>query len=566
MAAVSEAEASVKARGMRAPFRHPDFRRLAVGLAISQTGDWLYNVALLVLVIRTTHSAAWVAAAGIVRLLPYVMLGTFGGLIADRYSRKRVMIVSDLARAGIMALLVVVSVGSGGALSAIVLAGLSTSFAVAYNPALSAGLPLLVDEDELSAANSIITTITNVCVALGPAVGGVLLVLGSPATAFGVNAVSFLASAAAVSRVRTDLGPKPTEAHEREPGMRERLREGIDAIRGSTDVVVLVATWTANAFLYGTEIVLFALLATGRLGIGEDGMSFLYAALGVGGIAAATIAHRAADRPRQGAVLGVATLLIAAAFAGYAFTTSPAVGYGLAMIDGAASIVVDVLVLTSLQRMLGNEVLGRAIGAVDSIVVAGILVGSIAVPPVVDLVGVRGAVLATSAIVGVVGLLVLARARAIDRRSEQRAAELEPRVALLYGLDIFTGSSRATLEALAEELTPLHVGAGEIVIREGDEPDDLFIVGGGHLTVTISGHGRVGGMQDGDYFGEIGLLQHVPRTATVTAATDCELWRMPGETFLRLVNEGGLQSSSLVANLQQRMASTRSIRREESVT
>jgi hypothetical protein len=347
--------------------------------------------------------------------------------------------------------------------------------------------------------------------------------------------------------------------------MRERLREGIDAIRGSTDVMVLVATWTANAFLYGTQIVLFALLATGRLDIGEDGMSFLYAALGIGGIAAATIAHRAADRPRQGAVLGVATLVTAVAFAGYAFTTSPAVGYGLAIVDGAASIVLDVLVLTSLQRMLGNEVLGRAFGAVDSIVVGGMLVGSIAVPPVVDLVGVRGAVLATSAVVGAVGLLVLARARAIDRRAADRAADLAPRVALLERLDIFAGASRATLEAIAEELTPEHVAAGRVVIHEGDEPDDLFIVARGRLIVTTSAHGRVGELKDGDYFGEIGLLQHVPRTATVTAAADCELSRMPGETFLRLVNEGGLQSSSLFANLQQRMASTRSSRREETV-
>ena len=60
---MTEATKAINKRGMRAPFRHKDFRRLSIGLAISQTGDWLYNVALLVLVIRTTHSAAWVAAA-----------------------------------------------------------------------------------------------------------------------------------------------------------------------------------------------------------------------------------------------------------------------------------------------------------------------------------------------------------------------------------------------------------------------------------------------------------------------------------------------------------------------
>ena len=558
-------EESGRSRGMRAPFRHADFRRLALGLAISQTGDWLYNVALIVLVFRATHSATWVAAAGIVRLVPYVALGTFGGVVADRYSRKRVMIVSDLARAAIMALLVVVDLRSGSALFAILLAGLSTSFAVAYGPALSAGLPLIVSEDELSAANSITSTIQNVCIALGPAVGGVLLVLGSPATAFAVNAVSFLGSAIAVSRVRADLGPTPASAsaHQEDPSMWVRLRVGIDALRGSTDVIVLVAAWTASAFLYGTQIVLFALLATGRLHIGDNGMSFLYAAVGVGGIAAAAVAHRAADRPRQGVTLALATVIPAVAFAGYAFTTTPAVGYVLAGIDGGASIVLDVLVLTSLQRMLGNEVMGRAFGAVDSIVIGGMLLGSIVVPPVVGAIGVRGAVLASSSVVGSVGLLVLLRARAIDRRGALRATDLAPRVALLSGQDIFAGASRAVLEAIADELTPVSVAAGDVVIHEGAEADDLYIVRHGHFDVTTAQKGRVGELKDGDYFGEIGLLHKIPRTATVTASMNGELWRMPGETFLQLVNEGGQRSSSLASNMQHRMATVRSVQRDD---
>lgn len=559
------AEASGKQRGMRAPFRHPDFRKLATGLAISQTGDWLYNVALIVLVIRATHSATWVAAAGIVRLVPYVAFGSLGGVVADRFPRKRVMIVSDLARAGIMGLLALVDLTSGSALIAIVLSGLSTCFAVAYGPALNAGIPLIVTEDELSAANSISSTIQNVCIAVGPAVGGVLLLLGSPATAFIVNAASFLGSAIAVARVEADLGPAPTEEHHVEPSMLVRLRVGLDALRGSADVIVLVATWTAASFLYGTQIVLFALLATGRLGIGDDGMSFLYAALGVGGIAAAGVAHRAADRPRQGMTLAITTLIPAAAFAGYAFTTSPALGYLLAAIIGATSIVLDVLVLTSLQRMLGNEVMGRAFGAVDSIVVAGMLLGSVVIPPAATLVGVRGAVLASSAVVGVVGILVLLRARGIDQRGAKRAADLAPRVALLEGQEIFAGSSRAMLEAFAEALSPERVAAGQVVIHEGAEPDDLFIVEHGHFDVMTAAKGKVGELSDGEYFGEIGLLHKIPRTATVTASTDADLWRMPGEMFLQLVNEGGQRSSSLAANMQYRLSTVRAPRQEEAV-
>jgi predicted MFS family arabinose efflux permease len=544
-------------RGMRAPFRHRDFRLLTAGLAISQTGDWLYNVALLVLVLRSTGSATWVAAAGIVRLLPYVLFGTLGGVVADRYPRKQVMIASDVLRSVVMVLLAVVDLTSGSAAFAIGLAGLSTIFAVAYTPAEAASLQLIVDEDELAPANSVTSTITNACIALGPAVGGVLLLLGAPSTAFFVNAATFLGSAVLVAWIRTDLGPSRGEQHVAQTGGTwQRIREGVHAIGASPDVLVLVGAWCANAFLYGGEIVLWALLAAGRLGIGADGLSFLYAGFGVGGILAAAVAHRAAVRSRQGVILGLATIVTGLSFAGFAFTHSPAVGYALVALDGAASIVLDVLVLTSLQRMLGNEVMGRAIGAVDSLVVGAMLLGSLVAPPLVDALEVPGAVLAVAAVVLAAGLLVLVRAHRIDRRAAARVEELAPRVALLVALDIFTGASRATLEALAAELRPKHVRAGEVVLHEGDEPDDLYVVASGELTVTTEQAGQVGQLHEGEYFGEIGLLHRIPRTATVTAVTDCDLWRVPGDTFLRLVNEGGHRSASLSGNVASRLART----------
>ena len=76
-------DAKEKKRTMLVALRHRDFRLLVAGMVISQTGDWLYNVALLIFVLDRTHSGAWVAAAGIVRLVPYVVFGTFGGVIAE---------------------------------------------------------------------------------------------------------------------------------------------------------------------------------------------------------------------------------------------------------------------------------------------------------------------------------------------------------------------------------------------------------------------------------------------------------------------------------------------------
>ena len=78
------------------PLRIRDVRLLIAGLGLSQIGDWLYNVALIVFVLERTGSAAWVAAAGIIRLLPYVVFGPIGGWIADRCPRRATMVASDL--------------------------------------------------------------------------------------------------------------------------------------------------------------------------------------------------------------------------------------------------------------------------------------------------------------------------------------------------------------------------------------------------------------------------------------------------------------------------------------
>ena len=90
---------------LRAPLRHRAYRILLVGSTISQSGDWLYNVALAVYVFDRTGSAGWVAAATVLRLVPYIVLAPLGGVVADRFDRRRVMICSDLLRAVSMAAL-----------------------------------------------------------------------------------------------------------------------------------------------------------------------------------------------------------------------------------------------------------------------------------------------------------------------------------------------------------------------------------------------------------------------------------------------------------------------------
>jgi len=214
----------------RATLRNRDFRRLLSALAVSTAGDWVYGTALIIFVFEETHSAAWVAAASILRLIPYVLFGTLGGVIADRYDRRRVMVLADVSRAGLMFLLAAVAASSAPVALAIAITFISTAAGTPFGPALAATTPSIVKESDLSAANAALSTVEHTALVVGPALGGLLLILGSPTMAFALNGFTFLASAASVARIQV----KPEAAAEEERStLVKRLFEGLRAIASS---------------------------------------------------------------------------------------------------------------------------------------------------------------------------------------------------------------------------------------------------------------------------------------------------------------------------------------------
>ena len=547
-----------------APLRTRNVRLLIGGTGLSQIGDWLYNVALIVFVFNRTGSAAWVAAAGVVRLVPYVLFGTIGGMIADRRPRRGTMVASDVIRAMVMFVMTVVVASEGSPVLAVVLAGVATTFSVAYGPCVNAAIPRLVDEDDLSVVNTLSATVTNLSYALGPALGGVLLILGSPAAALAVNGFTFLMSAAFTAMIRGDLGPDaehiadvPIAEAVPIPIPSSRLIDGLHALMSSPFVIALVVTQVMTNVLYGMETVLYALASKDLLGMGVDGVAFLYAAIGVGGIAAAGIAQRLSGRSEASVILAVSAVLCGLPMATLAFIRVPSVAIAVLLVEGAAMIVVDVMVVTSLQRLLGADVLGRAFGTLDSLTVAGILVGIVLAPILVAKIGLDAALLTGGALMLVAGAGVLVQARAIDRSIEAYAGPLRVRVSSLRRLTIFRGATRSTLEHVAEVLREEPVGAGVSVIRQGDQPDDLFVVIEGGLEVvaeTTEGERIVAALGPGDFFGEIGLLRQIPRTATVRTVGPSHLYRIPGQEFLDIVSQGAVRSRVLTRAAQSRLA------------
>jgi MFS family permease len=189
---------------IRGALRYPAFRALLAGLAVSQAGDWLYNIALVTLVYQRTGSAMWAGVTTAARIVPMVVLGPFGGIVADRFDRRRVMVACDLVRLALMLMLALVAAANLPAVLAPVIAALATAAATPYLPSVAATTPRLVAGADLPGANAARAAVTGAGIIAGPALGGVLLLLGQPALAFAVNAATFGASAVCVLAIRAD--------------------------------------------------------------------------------------------------------------------------------------------------------------------------------------------------------------------------------------------------------------------------------------------------------------------------------------------------------------------------
>ena len=536
-----------------------DLRLLFGGLIVSATGSWAYNVALLAFVFERTHSLGWVGAAGLIRFVPVLLLSAYGGVIAERMERVRLMLSADLLCALWQGCLAVVAATGGPVALAFVFVALTAGTNVVYSPAVAATIPSVVGEDDLVAANALNGTIDNLVVIAGPAVGAGLLLIGSPAAAFAVNAGTFVASAAIVSRIRTRSRPVDV-TEEGTAGPLAQMAVGARTIMSLSAARTLVAFCALVSFVYGTDTVLFVGVSEHRLGTGQEGFGYLLAGLGLGGVLMAAAINRLAASRRLAPIIfaGVAGYTLPTAL--LAVTHSPGLAFALQILRGASTLVVDVLAITSLQRAVPSDQLARVFGVFWAFVLAAISLGTVLAPLAVSGLGLSGGLLVAAFAPFAIGLLGFPSLLSIDRGAAAATAALEPRVAVLEGLGIFATASRNVLERLAGAAREAAFAAGTRIVVEGEQADMLYVLVEGEVEVTARGEG--GGeervlrrMSAPSYFGEIGVLERIARTATVTAVTDCRCEEIDGDTLLEAL-AAAPPSSALMENARSRLALT----------
>ncbi len=517
-----------------------DVRLLFSGLIVSASGSWAYNVGLLAFVYGRTHSLAWVGAAGFVRFVPALLLSAYAGVVAERLERVRLMVSADVLCAIWQAGLAVVALSHGPVAVALCFSALTSSTAVVYSPSVSATIPNLVDEADLVAANALNATIENLTIISGPAIGALLLLAGSPTVVFIANAVSFAISALLVSRIKHRTRPVDV-TQDGSAGIMSQLAVGVRTILSLPAARTLVAFSALVSFVYGTDTVLFVGVATHKLGTGATGFGYLLAGLGIGGVVMAPLVDKLSARPRL-------AIIIIAGVAGYTLPTalltivhSPALAVLIQILRGGSTLVVDVLAITALQRSVPKDQLARVFGVFFAFVLAAITLGTVLTPVVARALGLDGALLTMAIAPFLLGLFGLPSLLAIDRRTAESTMRLAPRIAILEQLGIFATATRPLLERLASTSEDRDFESGDSIIVEGEDANYLYVLLEGEVDVSASG--EVGGsprhirtMVGPTYFGEIGILRHVPRTASVTALTPCKCTLIDGAALLDALN------------------------------
>jgi MFS family permease len=524
---------------LRVTARNDDVRRAELAWGASVCAEWAHFVALGVFAYGHGGSTA-VGVAGLLRLLPAAAIAPFASSLGDRFRRERFLLGVVLLGAAALV------VSAAGALldDRVIVFGAASAVGVCstlFRPALVSLLPSLArTARELIAANGATSTIESLGTLLGPLGAGVLVAFADVGAVFAASAAALLASAALLARVSV---PGRVAARASTAGV--EVWQGFKAIGEVPRARLLVGLIATQTFVRGCLNVLIVVAAYQVLHKGATEVGYLSAAIGAGGLVGALGAvslrgERLAPPFAWGLVLWGIPIALMAPLP----YTVPVIVL-LAMI-GAANSVVDVSGFTLLQRTVPDDVLTRVLGVTWGLAMGATAIGSFVTPALLGLIGLRPAFLVVGAILPVLVLVSYRQLLGID--SEVAPAS---QLGLIERIAVFAPLSLVAKERIASHLIEVDVAAGDVVIRVGETGDRFYVVGNGELTIdAVSQTIPIG---PGDFFGEIALLNDVPRTATVRADTDARLYALERDDFLAVVTGNSLARTEADAVAVERL-------------
>ncbi len=390
------------------PLRHRDFALLTTGSVISLIGDGFFHVALAWQVYEISNVPTALSFVGVAATLPLVLFVLLGGVFSDRYDRRLLMVSADILRGVALAAMALLSISGTIELwhLAVLMAfvGIGDAF---FNPASTAIMPDVVPEHELPQANALTGALRQMMVRLvGPALAGLVVALVGPGAAFGVDALTFFASAVAIFAIRT----RPELRAEIESGVRQTINDigdGFRYVRGQPWIwATLLSAMLSLLVFFGPVQVLVPFLVKNRLMLGPESLGAIFAAGGIGSILMAfAIGHFGLPRKRV-TVMYVSWTLGVAGMAVYGLMTDLWQGLIAAAITAALFELGQVIWTTMLQQRVPRNLLGR-VSSLDWMVSIGLVPVSYALTgPAAEVLG-PGTTMVVAALLGAVLMFVL---------------------------------------------------------------------------------------------------------------------------------------------------------------
>jgi MFS family permease len=472
-----------------------------------------------------------VGVVAFVRMAPSALLAPIGTALADRFPRDRILMWSCLIRSAATAAAAAVLAGGGSRVPVYALAVVATAAFTVFRPAHSALLPgLCTTPLELTSANVVRGLLDSLSTLLGPLMAALLLDVESPEAVFALVAALSFASGLLLLRLTYEAPLRaPSEPLSR---IARETVEGFHALRHHRDAGLLIGLALAAALTRGFLNVFVVVMALELLGIGAPGVGLLTAAVGAGAVAGSLGASTLVSGRHLATLEGIGVALWGLPLALCGVLPHESVVLGLMCVIGVGNALADIGLYTLPPRLVPDELLARVFGAKESLTAMSVALGSLGAAPVIDLLGVREALVTLGLVAPALAALAWRRLRAIDGQVAHRDAE----IAVLQRVGMLRPLPMPAIENLAVHLDHFPVAPGEEVFHQGDHGDRFYVIQDGEAEVI--GDGRlIRTLEAGDGFGEIALLRDTVRTTTVRARTPLLLYTLDRHHFVAAVSD-----------------------------
>ncbi len=338
-------------------FTYPDFRLLWAGAFTSSVGTWMQTVAQNWLVLTMTGSASWLGFAAFLQETPFLLFSLFGGVLADRRDRRRILLLSQVVQLSSAFLLAGLIFTNHIQVWMILVLAAVVGFAQSFGgPAYQALVPTLVDKEDLPNAVALNSIQFNLARVIGPVLAGIAFYKLGAAACFGLNGLSFFAVIVALLLLKRGA---PTGAAS--GSVLENLKAGLVAVRDARGLRGLIGLSFVGSFCAFPLVTFLPVFAKDVFGQDAKGYSALLAAFGIGAVCGAIGTAGFGHVKRRGALAVTMQMTFGALAVGFALSRVPWVSYALLFGAGAAIVIVFAMFMTLVQQNVDDALRGRVV-------------------------------------------------------------------------------------------------------------------------------------------------------------------------------------------------------------